>query len=150
VHVAIVDTPSFLGDVRIPAAGEGRHALLKRVQPRCANFQGIACQNGTAVPHFVGSEPHCVANRTDGWHSCGINFGDRSGGGSLLGGGILIMDDEFLKQRARFIRDLADKADPFIKRRLLDLARNYEARLARPSRATATLSNLGSDIEQGR
>jgi hypothetical protein len=67
----------------------------------------------------------------------------------LLAG--LIMDGEFLKQRVRFIRDLADKADPFIKRRLMDLARDYDARLARPpSRATVTLSNLGSEIEQSR
>jgi hypothetical protein len=64
--------------------------------------------------------------------------------------GILIMDDEFLRQRARFIRALADKADPFTKRRLMDLARNYEARLAPPSRASVTLSNLGSGIEQSR
>ena len=57
--------------------------------------------------------------------------------------GILIMDDEFLKQRARLIRELADKADPFIKRRLMDLARNYDARIARPSRATTTLLSNG-------
>jgi hypothetical protein len=60
------------------------------------------------------------------------------------------MDDEFLRQRARFIRALADKADPFIKRRLMDLARNYDARLARPSRAAVTfLSNLGSEQSRG-
>ena len=62
----------------------------------------------------------------------------------------MIMDDEFLKQRARLIRELADKADPFIKRRLMDLARNYDARLARPSRATVTLFSNGSEIEQSR
>jgi hypothetical protein len=44
------------------------------------------------------------------------------------------MDDKFLEQRLRLIRDLADKADPFIKRRLTDLANNYEAKL-RLSRA---------------
>jgi hypothetical protein len=44
------------------------------------------------------------------------------------------MDEKFLEQRLRLIRDLADKADPFIKRRLTDLANNYEAKL-RPSRA---------------
>jgi hypothetical protein len=33
------------------------------------------------------------------------------------------MDDEFLRQRARFCRALADKADPFIKRRLMDCGR---------------------------
>ena len=45
------------------------------------------------------------------------------------------MDEKFLEQRLRFIRDLADKADPFIKRRLTDLANNYEAKL-RSSRAS--------------
>ena len=63
---------------------------------------------------------------------------------------ILIMDDEFLKQRAQFIRDLADKADPFIKRRLMDLAINYDARIARPARATVTLLSNDTEIGQGR
>jgi hypothetical protein len=48
---------------------------------------------------------------------------------------------------ARLIRELADKADPFIKRRLMDLAESYDARLARPSRATVTLLSNGSEIE---
>ena len=53
------------------------------------------------------------------------------------------MDEEFLKERALHIRNLADKADPFIKRRLLDLALSYEGRVKRPSQATVTLlSNL--------
>ena len=39
------------------------------------------------------------------------------------------MDEEFLKERALHIRNLADKADPFIKRRLLDLAMSYEGRV---------------------
>ena len=38
-----------------------------------------------------------------------------------------MLDEEFKKQRARTVRDLADKAaDPFIKRRLQDLAARYE------------------------
>ena len=37
------------------------------------------------------------------------------------------MDEEFKKQRALTVRDLAEKAaDPFIKRRLLDLVARYE------------------------
>ena len=37
------------------------------------------------------------------------------------------MDQEFKKQRALTVRDLAEKAaDPFIKRRLLDLVARYE------------------------
>ena len=38
------------------------------------------------------------------------------------------MDDEFCRERARTILELAAKADPFIKRRLLELALNYEKR----------------------
>jgi hypothetical protein len=38
----------------------------------------------------------------------------------------VFMDDEFLKKRARTVRSLAEKADPFIKGRLLDLAEKYE------------------------
>jgi hypothetical protein len=37
------------------------------------------------------------------------------------------LDEEFKKQRARTVRDLAEKAnDPFIRGRLLELARRYE------------------------
>jgi hypothetical protein len=39
------------------------------------------------------------------------------------------MDDDFNKERAVLIRDLAGKADPFTKKRLLDLATRYEAGL---------------------
>ena len=42
------------------------------------------------------------------------------------------MDSEFLKQCAAHCRSLAEKAAPFIKRRLLDLAANYDAKLDRP------------------
>ncbi|MGY3484426.1 hypothetical protein ACVW1C_002309 [Bradyrhizobium sp. USDA 4011] len=37
-----------------------------------------------------------------------------------------MLDDEFNKQRASLVRDLASRADPSIKRRLLDLASRYE------------------------
>lgn len=36
------------------------------------------------------------------------------------------MNEEFRKQRARAVRTIADKADPFTKKRLLDLADRYE------------------------
>jgi hypothetical protein len=49
------------------------------------------------------------------------------------------MDEAFMKERALHIRSLAEKADPFIKRRLLDLAASYERRLGRPSQATVRL-----------
>jgi len=45
-----------------------------------------------------------------------------------------MVEEEFLKERVRLIRDLAEKADPFIKRRLMDLANNYDARLGRLKR----------------
>jgi len=38
------------------------------------------------------------------------------------------MTEDFYKQRAREVRDLATKADPFIKQRLLDLADRYDGR----------------------
>jgi hypothetical protein len=38
------------------------------------------------------------------------------------------MNDDFYKQRAREVRDIAAKADPFIKQRLLDLADRYDGR----------------------
>ena len=45
------------------------------------------------------------------------------------------MDDEFCSERARTVRDLADKADPFIKKRLLELARHYERRISRSDKS---------------
>jgi hypothetical protein len=58
------------------------------------------------------------------------------------------MDGEFLKQRAEHCRFLAEKADPFIKRRLLDLAVKYDARLKHlTSRSRRTLGIPGSLLE---
>ena len=37
-----------------------------------------------------------------------------------------VMNDDFYKQRAREVRDIAATADPFIKQRLLDLADRYD------------------------
>jgi hypothetical protein len=45
------------------------------------------------------------------------------------------MDDEFLTKRARQIRELADKADPFTRRRLLILADDYEKQLKKAARS---------------
>jgi hypothetical protein len=45
-----------------------------------------------------------------------------------------MLDQEFMQQRARTVRDLADKAaDPFIKKRLQDLAARYEDDDLKPS-----------------
>jgi hypothetical protein len=43
------------------------------------------------------------------------------------------MDEAFLRERVEHIRQLAEKADPFIKRRLLDLAARYEKRIGQNS-----------------
>jgi hypothetical protein len=40
------------------------------------------------------------------------------------------MDPDFCHQQAKLVRSLAEKADPVIKRRLLQLAEHYERRLA--------------------
>jgi hypothetical protein len=40
------------------------------------------------------------------------------------------MDDEFCRERARAVRAIAEQADPFIKRRLLQLAHHYERRIS--------------------
>jgi hypothetical protein len=110
-------------------------------------LKGLRTKTCTAIPHFVGSEPRCVAHRADGWRFLLNKFRRPQRVKRFVRRDILIVNDEFLKQPAQFIRDLADKADPFIKRRLMDLARNYDARIARPSRATVTLLSNGSDIE---
>jgi hypothetical protein len=49
------------------------------------------------------------------------------------------MDETFIKQRASEVRELAAKADPFTKQRLLDLADRYDARIGKPSRAVREL-----------
>jgi hypothetical protein len=39
------------------------------------------------------------------------------------------MNEDYFKQQALRVRALADRADPFVKKRLLDLAENYEAKI---------------------
>ena len=46
------------------------------------------------------------------------------------------MNEDFCKQQAQRVRDLADKADPFTKKRLLDLADKYDVKAGKPSRAS--------------
>jgi hypothetical protein len=43
------------------------------------------------------------------------------------------MDEAFLRERVEHIRQLAEKADPFIRGRLLDLAARYEKRIGQNS-----------------
>jgi hypothetical protein len=54
------------------------------------------------------------------------------------------MDSEFIKERAAHCRFLAEKADPFIKRRLLDLAAKYEASSSR--QASQGSINLSAQV----
>ncbi|MGX4770668.1 hypothetical protein ACWAUC_12830 [Bradyrhizobium guangdongense] len=46
------------------------------------------------------------------------------------------MDEDFIKGRAEHIRELATKADPFTKKRLIELADSYERRLRSPPYAS--------------
>ncbi len=45
-------------------------------------------------------------------------------------------DPEFLREQLALVRELADQADPFIRKRLLALAEKYERQLAEQSRKT--------------
>ncbi|WFU43481.1 hypothetical protein QA640_14125 [Bradyrhizobium sp. CB82] len=49
------------------------------------------------------------------------------------------MNEQFIKGRVLRIREIATNADPFTKRRLLDLANSYERSLRRASYPTAKL-----------
>ena len=58
------------------------------------------------------------------------------------------MDLATLKEQAERCRRLAKQADPFTEQRLLDLAREYEARIAeleKPSAATRSLRKDDKD-----
>ena len=49
---------------------------------------------------------------------------------------------EFLEERLQLVRALAEKADPFTKRRLLELADSYEGRIGMTSKATRQLRHI--------
>jgi len=49
---------------------------------------------------------------------------------------------EFLEERLRLVRSLAEKADPFTKRRLLELADSYEGRIGLTSKASRQLRQI--------
>lgn len=51
---------------------------------------------------------------------------------------------KFIEERIKLVRSLAEKADPFIKPRLLALAEKYEGQLSRPSRAVREITILPS------
>jgi hypothetical protein len=59
-----------------------------------------------------------------------------------------MLDREFFVERAAHCRWLAEKADPFIKPRLLELAARYDGRFSnRPSLATMMLDQY---LEQSK
>ena len=45
--------------------------------------------------------------------------------------------EEFFEERAKLVRSLADKADPFIKIRLIKLAERYERELQKRSQTVS-------------
>jgi hypothetical protein len=49
------------------------------------------------------------------------------------------MDQEFYRQQAQRVRDLAQRAHPFTKKRLLDLADGYDVKGGGPSRASRVI-----------
>jgi hypothetical protein len=55
-----------------------------------------------------------------------------------------MLEDEFLKNRASYIRAMASKADPFIQRRLLDLAENYEGMVGKRPRELPVVRPLNT------
>ncbi|WP_439407947.1 hypothetical protein ACNJX9_04505 [Bradyrhizobium sp. DASA03076] len=56
------------------------------------------------------------------------------------------MDDDFCRERIRTIKELADNADPFIRRRLLELAIHYEKRLIVGAKQEATLPRHSNEL----
>ena len=64
----------------------------------------------------------------------------------MLRGGWIMDDEAFSKGRIRLIRDLAEKADRFTKRRLLDLMARYDDPKRRPlNDVPHPLANLSSE-----
>ena len=53
-----------------------------------------------------------------------------------------VLDQEFFKGHVQKIQKLAESADPFIKKRLLQLAKKYEQQNSEPSRASVDLRGL--------
>jgi hypothetical protein len=57
------------------------------------------------------------------------------------------MDESSLKLLANRCRKLAENADPFIKKRLLDMAVQYDSKLGGPSRAVLSLKDPGAIMD---
>ena len=60
------------------------------------------------------------------------------------------MDKEFCRKQAKLVRSLANEADPFIKRRLLQLAEHYERRLSISEASAPEAREAEKRIETGK
>ena len=60
-----------------------------------------------------------------------------------------MIDDEFIRSRVQAISEIAEKADPFIRKRLVKLIEQYERRL-KPPRAPANLRGLETKLPPER
>ena len=58
------------------------------------------------------------------------------------------MNDDYLREQAARVRQIASFADPFTKKRLLALAESYDARIGRPSRALRQLPFVAIDNDK--
>ena len=61
--------------------------------------------------------------------------------------GPIMLDDEFNKQRAKILRELAEQADPFIKKRLLNLVQRYEPR-RQPTPVDERFATRGDNVDR--
>lgn len=59
------------------------------------------------------------------------------------------MDEEFLEQRSRLLRKLAQRADPFTRERLINLADHYSDRLPALSKALQRVNIVLSESAHG-
>jgi hypothetical protein len=60
-----------------------------------------------------------------------------------------MLDEEFNKRRAELVRELADRADPFTKRRLLDLVSRYEKNPAKTNPPPISIARPDSSRPAG-
>ncbi len=61
-----------------------------------------------------------------------------------------VLEAEFIRERVQKLQDLAAVADPFIKKRLLRLADNYERRLKENPRPPVRLAGLETKLPSER
>ena len=61
--------------------------------------------------------------------------------------GTTMLDDEFNEQRAKILRELAEQADPFIKKRLLNLVQRYEPK-RQPMPVDERFAKRGDNVDR--